>query len=189
MKYLSLIVISVAALLLSACGTHRKADNPFVVVSEATHIEPSIVGGAQALNPAVIYRTDADYSDFVPVTMNDNRTEVMNYPAPGDIYYKGELAKPTQLADGYLLDNRGIGKNSVFTDYTYEQYSKLLRAPTIEELKKHIKSLYPFTDIYVTASPRSDSNGVDFYNRIIASGFQGCTRVPIVPHVYFVPEK
>ena len=82
---------------------------------------------------AIIYKTKADYSKNVPVTLSDDKLHVVSYPAPQDVYFHGELAYPTQLAKGFLLDNRGISVNSAFISLTYEEYSKLPAAPDPEE--------------------------------------------------------
>src|SRR5580693_4313855 len=63
---------------------------------------------------AVIYKTKGDYSKNVPVTLSDDKSKIVSYPAVQDIYYKGALAYPTPLAKGYWLDNRGINVNSAF---------------------------------------------------------------------------
>mgnify|MGYP000396511339 CR=1 FL=1 len=98
--------------------------------------------------PTVIYLTRIDCFDKIPITLNDERTKIISYPAPSDIYYNGNLSYPTKLNHGYLLDNRGIGKNSVFLNITYENYSKLKEAPSLSEMTEIILDKNPFTEIY-----------------------------------------
>lgn len=58
----------------------------------------------------------------------------VSYPVPSDVYYQAKLAFPTRLMNEYLLDNRGINENVTFLSYTYEEYSKLAKAPAAEDL-------------------------------------------------------
>lgn len=99
--------------------------------------------------PAVIYKTKADYSKYVPVTMNAAKTEIVAYPATlTDLKRNGKPAYPTALTQGYWLDNRGIGPNSVFIKMTYEQYMALDEAPKLADMMGMITDLDPFTEIY-----------------------------------------
>ena len=152
MKKLALLVSGVLAL--SACHTSKNVtvnnnnmmDEQGVeepIQSPANHV---IIGTA---SPAVfIYKMKADYSNLVPVIMNDEKTTIVSYPAPTDVYYAGELAKPSQLADGYWLDNRGINANVAFTSYTYEEYSALKTTPSLSELMNHIIDKDPLTELH-----------------------------------------
>lgn len=127
--------------------------------------------------PAIVYKTTKDYSRYVPVTMNRERTRIVSYPAPSDLYYKGRLALPTRLAEGYLLDNRGIGPNSVFLDYTYEEYVRLKTSPTPGELSKHILDKYPFTAMWDCGTRSQYTNEVEALTRKIKDGFSGCKKI------------
>jgi len=98
--------------------------------------------------PVIVYKTNADYYDKVPVTLSDDKSEIVSYPGIKDIYYKGELAYPTKLNDGYLLDNRGIGPNSAFLKITYEEYGKLDSTPSKGELFGLILDDDPFDKMY-----------------------------------------
>jgi hypothetical protein len=97
---------------------------------------------------AIIYRTKKDYSKYVPVTMNADKTRIVSYPSPKDIYYKDKLALPEKLNDGFLLDNRGIHPNSVFLKLTYEEYSKLDQAPLLSDMLAMIEDKDPVIEIY-----------------------------------------
>ncbi len=100
----------------------------------------------------IIYKTKADYYHNVPVTLSEDKSEIVSYPGIKDIFYKGELAYPTKLNDNFLLDNRGIDKNVAFLKYTYEQYSKLDKTPTIDELFANILDNDPITEMYYCGS-------------------------------------
>ena len=58
--------------------------------------------------PCIIYRTRSDYSMYVPVTLSADKIKIVSYPDIKDIYFNGKLSVLTLLADGFLLDNRGI---------------------------------------------------------------------------------
>lgn len=97
---------------------------------------------------AIVYKTRSDYAKYVPVTLSDDKTKIVSYPAPQDVFYQGKLAVPTELCHGYQLDNRGIMPNSAFLKITYEEYSKLKEAPSSDELYKQIIDKSPFTEMY-----------------------------------------
>jgi hypothetical protein len=130
---------------------------------------------------AVIYKTVKDYSDLVPVIMNNERTQIISYPAPSDVYYKGKLAKPTPLKEGYWLDNRGINENVAFTAYTYEEYSALTETPAMNLLLSKIIDKYPLIEL-IACGPRSKySNEIKDLNELIDNHFEGCKIIEIKP--------
>ncbi len=97
---------------------------------------------------AIVYKMKTDYSKYVPVTLSDDKSRIVSYPAPQDVFYEGKLALPTELHHGYWLDNRGIGPNSCFIKITYEEYSKMGQSPSPDELYKLIIDKNPFTEMY-----------------------------------------
>jgi len=117
--------------------------------------------------PTIIYKTKKDYADKIPVSMNDEKTKIVSYPAVKDIYYNGKLAYPTQLNDGYLLDNRGIGKNTVFLSITYDAYSKLTEVPSLADMMKMIINKEPFTEIYNCGNRHQFKDILTDLNKII----------------------
>lgn len=94
-------------------------------------------GSAPAFVPrAVIYRTNGDYDDRVPVTLDATRTSIVIYPAPTDVT---TASAPLVMADGWLLDRRGgISMNSAFLDWTYARYAAMPHTPSIAEIMSHI---------------------------------------------------
>ena len=128
----------------------------------------------------IVYKTSKDYSNLVPVIMNDAKTTIVSYPAPSDIFYSNKLARPTELKNGYLLDNRGINKNVVFLKYTYEEYSKLTQAPSVKELKMNIVDKYPLTEMIYCGLKNQFKNPVNDMNALIDKGFPGCKREKII---------
>lgn len=129
----------------------------------------------QVLPKAVVYKTSRDYTDRVPVTMNETRTAIISFPDPSDLKSADGYAKPLALQGGYLLDRRGVNAQTAFLDYTYEEYAALPRVPTLAELKAHLLDTHPFREMYalpITASEaRTDT---DRCNAYVASGFEGC---------------
>ncbi len=98
--------------------------------------------------PAVVYKTRKDYSQNVPVTLSGDGSKVVSYPAQSDIRKGDTFTYPTKLADGYLLDNRGISPNTAFLRFTYEDYYNMDNVPTAERLMNYILDKDPFTEYY-----------------------------------------
>lgn len=83
---------------------------------------------------ATAFRMSGDYADNVAVTPGaDGR--LVYFPAPTDI---SNNSKPVSLGNGWWLNRQGIGANSVFTKYTFEEYSNLDKVPSSEELNAAI---------------------------------------------------
>lgn len=152
MKRTFLLLLSM--ILFTACHTEEK-------VAEST--APQEQGGGAAIitvvsndSPAavasprvIIYKMKKDYSRNVPVTLSEDRKTIVSYPHPRDIYTNGKLALPTQLKEGYWLDNRGINENVAFLSYTYEEYSQLTDAPDLNTLYKKIIDKDPIKEMWV----------------------------------------
>lgn len=98
--------------------------------------------------PVIIYKTTKDYNLNIPVIMNREKTQIISYPGIQDIYYAGKLAVPTALANGFLLDNRGIGPDVAFLSYTYKEYAELEETPTAEQLMERIIDRDPLEQMY-----------------------------------------
>lgn len=129
-------------MLSAGCRSNSQAtlqnDNLTAPVPEVVKNEDIVRDGATPafLPRAVIYRTNGDYDDRVPVTLDATRTSIVSYPAPTDIT---SASVPLVLADGWLLDRRGgISVNSAFLDWTYAQYAAMSHTPSIAEIMSHI---------------------------------------------------
>lgn len=120
--------------------------------------------------PTLVYKTKQNYDKLVPILLSDDKTEIIAYPAPTDVYYQGKLALPTKLKKGYLLDNRGIGKNVAFIKLTYQEYAKLDKAPSLTELYAMIVDKEPLLEIYNCGNRASFSRLVKQLNQIIEQG-------------------
>ncbi len=109
----------------------------------ATEFQPVFSPGP----PTLLYKTTKDYSNLVPVLLSDDKSTIISYPHPSDIKVGDKYSVPTPLSKGYLLDNRGIGKNVAFLKYTYEEYGKLDSAPEPSELYKAIIDKEPLIEM------------------------------------------
>lgn len=158
MKY---FIYSLLAFSLMACNTSKKSTTESVNAKE----------------PFIIYKTKADYNNNVPIIMNDDKTAIIAYPAPEDLKGAEGMASPTLLDDGYLLDNRGITKNSVFTSYSYEVYAALESAPLLAELELSIIEKDPFLEIYNCKKHLHLKNKLNEINKLIKNGFVECQRI------------
>jgi len=122
--------------------------------------------------PTIIYKTKGDYFSLMPVLMSEDKTIIVGYPDIKDIYYQGKISYPTRLKDGYLLDNRGLSRNSAFLNITYEEYAKLSKTPTSVELEKMIIDGNPFVEIFDCGNRYQfgGDNEIDKINLMIDSG-------------------
>ncbi len=115
------------------------------------------------LRPTVIYKTKNNYYFNVPITLSANKDKIVSYPAPTDIKTGDELLLPTKLAKKYLLDNRGVGINSVFTKYTYSEYSSFTNLPSLNDFKQSVIDDNPFIEMWISKETLS----VEEINKLI----------------------
>jgi hypothetical protein len=120
--------------------------------------------------PCIVYKTRSDYSKNIPVLLSEDKTKIVSYPDVKDVYFNGELAYPTQLNDGFLLDNRGIGPNVAFLAVTYEQYSRLDKTPPATDLFNSILDKDPVLVMYQCGSRIQYKEIVIELNELISSG-------------------
>lgn len=153
MKPITLLLAVMVLSTITACKTKQAA-----------------TGSTNTGAPAVVYKTKADYSKYVPVTLSADKASIVAYPSLKDIYYNGKFANPTVLKDGYLLDNRGIGANSAFLKMTYEEYAKLNTVPPLTELYNFVIDKDPFTEIYNLGDRSRFKDEVAEINKIISKG-------------------
>jgi hypothetical protein len=124
------------AIVISACGSKR------ISKKEAVALKPSYTPGPTV----IIYKTKEDYSQLVPVMLNKERTKIIQYPSRGDV--KDLELMPLKLKKGFWLDRKGVGPNTAFLSYTYQDYANLPAEPNIQELFKKIVEKQPFTLMY-----------------------------------------
>jgi hypothetical protein len=131
---------------------------------------------SNGLAPLIIYKMKADYSQNVPIVLNEKKDLIVSYPAPKDVFVNGKLAFPEKLSHGYYLDNIGLSANTAFTSYSLEAYSKLETAPSISELMKSIVDNDPFVEMYNCGNRTSIKSKKDL-NNFIVNKFKECKRI------------
>lgn len=154
------ILIFLTAIFLLSCSSNNK-----VVI-------PDFMPGPKA----IVYKTKADYYDKVPIFLSADKKTITGFPHPKDLMQGGQLALPTRLVKGYLLDNRGVGSNTAFLKYTYQEYADMKTYPSLEELFQSIIDNDPFLQIY-DCGLRSDYKTVGEINQLIKKGFKGAKKV------------
>ncbi|MBR6757578.1 MAG: hypothetical protein IKM35_03800 [Bacteroidaceae bacterium] len=179
MKHSILIIAAMTAIMtMNSCQSSK--DNAATQTSnEEKAIERTVDNSQRAMPRVIVYKTKADYSNHVPVNMNDNKSEIASYPDPVDVK---PVKHPTQLQDGYLLDNFGIGRNVAYLDYTYEEYAALPQVPDMATLMQHIIELNPLTEYYISGDnhPRgSEGRSVEALNQAIANGMDGFNKIEL----------
>lgn len=182
-----LCLASLSLLLLMGCRTHKSA--PVVSVYEGatdTVYEWNATNPttAAAMPPVIVYKTTRDYKNNVPVILNAAGTQIVSYPDPSDLRRGDSFTTPTQLDNGYLLDNRGISKNTAFLDYTYEQYAALDTIPPLDEMMRHVIDKKPIVEMWYCGQVSQYQDKIKELNELIARGFPGCTKVvdnPVLP--------
>lgn len=142
---------------------------------------PAEAAPSNNLPQIIIYKTSGDFADNVPITLNSTRTAVASYPAPSDV--SASTSTPVRLDGGYLLDRRGISQNSVFTSYTYREYSLLPFAPAASELMSSVIPGAVVTEIvripeHYTSSVKEMT---DICNKYIKKGLEGCEILYTAP--------
>jgi hypothetical protein len=148
-----------------------------LLISCSHHVSPS--GSAAASKkgtvgvsspPCIIYRTRSDYSMYVPVTLSADKSKIVSYPDIKDIYFNGKLSVPSLLADGFLLDNRGIGLEVAFLSYTYEEYSRLSSTPPAMDLMSLLLDKDPLVEMYQCGQRNQYADIEQELNVLITSG-------------------
>lgn len=157
-----IIVCSLVAFgCLVGCTTSRKSTNNETI---------SFNSVVEAMPAVVIYKTKKDYSQNVPVGLSEDKMKIVSYPAISDVKIGGKYPYPTQLEDGYLLDNRGISQNVAFLSYTYEEYAALLATPSVSTLMEKIIDKDPLIEIHNCGNRSQYNNLIKELNELIRSG-------------------
>lgn len=165
--------VTIAAVAAFAVGMVSCKSPRAVEAEQAPAVTPQLIGGTQAnyLPKAHIYKTNGDYNDNVPVSLNADGTMITSFPAPTDLT---ERSTPVVLADGWLLDRRGIGANTVFTRYTYGEYMKLPQVPA--DLMDAIIPGSRVTEIVELPLGMTEAfNDPALCDKYINDGLKGCT--------------
>lgn len=122
------LIIPLLLLLIGGCSIIRTKEIKPSIDSKKSNNQVAIT------SPIVIYKTKNNYNNLVPILLSDDKKEILSYPHPTDLIVDSVLQVPTELHNGYLLDNRGIGQNVAFIKLTYEEYAKLKDVLSLREL-------------------------------------------------------
>ena len=176
MKQLLLPIITIS---LAACSSHKEQATVSAPQSQPVIIgsKPMPVPTANAVAMARIYKTDGDYADRVPVTLDSQRRGLLSYPAPSDL----AGTAPVSLSDGFLLDRRGVSGNTAFTRWTYQEYAAMESAPAPAEIMEAIIPGARVTEIYQMPFPAGAPDAAARCDSLIAAGLPGCRLVFSLP--------
>lgn len=171
-------LLALITLSLAACSAQKEQ----LATSPAPPSEPVVVGGrfpahrqppVNAVAMTKIYKTNGDYADRVPVTLNSQGNGLISYPAPSDV----AGAFPIKLIDGYLLDRRGVSAATAFTRWTYEEYAALPSAPDVKTIMANLIPGARVTEIRQMPFPTGTDDAVARCDSLISAGFPGCETV------------
>ncbi|MDP3442356.1 MAG: hypothetical protein Q8T08_05795 [Ignavibacteria bacterium] len=157
------VFITILLFVCISCTTTKK------VIKTADRNQPEISSDFRALKPLLVYKTKANYNNLVPVILSADKTEIISYPHPDDIKTGNKYSIPVILHNGYLLDQRGIGKNVAFLNMTYEEYAKLKVVPTIKELYNLIVDKDPLIELCNCGTKYAFSDPINQLNELIDS--------------------
>lgn len=168
---LNLLIITISIMALS-CRTNETPTTPSAYSSATTMTASTSSATNRILPRAIVYKTNGNFDDFVPVTLNDDGQTIASYPAPSDIT---PSQKPVKLSCGYLLDRRGININTAFTHYKYAEYASMMQAPSIDELKAAIMPDAKVTQIIILPMTLNEAiNDTAKCDSLINIGLKGC---------------
>jgi hypothetical protein len=141
-------------ILLFGCSSTKKTISTFNVMD---------------LKNVIIYKTEKDFSNKVPIMYSEKIGSITSYPAPTDVERFKEL-KPVELSNGYWLDQMGVNLSTVYIDYTLDEYSKLEETPALDTMKEKILGYSPFTELFNLGQPNEKNNTIEKLNELIKSG-------------------
>lgn len=102
--------------------------------------------------------------------LTPDKSAIASYPGIRDVSTGNGFLYLTLLANGYLLDNRGIGPDVAFISYTYEEYNKLKETPEPGELYQLIVDKEPLLEMYDCGNKNQYNDLVKTLNDIILKG-------------------
>jgi len=145
------------------------ADAPAQISTEAYVSAPHVI----------LYKTKKNYFKNVPIILSEDKKVIVSYPDPSDLMLGDMFSYPTQLPEGYFLDNRGISKNVAFLKLTYEDYSRLLNPPSVDELWMIIIDYDPLVEMWDCGTGYNKKDIVSDLSALIRSGKlkENCIRV------------
>lgn len=161
-----LTLAAAAALVVAVSGGCSSSKQGLEVTDPAPVAVDMVVPEASVVPRAVIYRTSAPSDSLVPVTVRDG--VLVSFPAPSDL---GDA--PVRLADGWLLDSRGVGVDTRFTRFTYDEYRSLPASPSPERILEAVDPSVTVTGIVVLPVAAGAVTPAQA-DELIRAGFPGC---------------
>ncbi len=165
---LTITSAAAAVALAAACGSGRDSAATVPATVRATEALASAPPPAAVMIKAYIYKTNGNYADNVPVTVENGK--LISYPAPSDLT---DQSRPVALDRGYLLDRRGIGPDTRFTSFTYGEYAAMPAPPSSAQLMAAIIPDARVTEMVEMPFPYSPDCAAQC-NELIATGLPGC---------------
>lgn len=151
------IILLIAVSVFCGCSCNKK------LIQQTNLIQSTFAIVNENNQHLFVYKTKADYYNFVPVILTEDKSKIISYPDPLDVKLDGKSQMPTILHEGYLLDNRGINKNIAFINITYEDYARLKTIPSLTELYNLIIDNDPLIELYDCGIK---SGAIDDFNKI-----------------------
>lgn len=105
---------------------------------------------------ASLFKMSGDYADHVAVTIGPDG-KLSYFPAPTDL---SDDSAPVEVGDGWWLNRQGLGPNSVFTKWTFNEYRALKSVPTTEEIKAAVIPGARVTAFEQLTLPASEAKGL-----------------------------
>ena len=167
----TLLICSIVALATS-CSCHKDGQAGSRTVDQTKPAEdPTAMAET---GPAVlVYSTTTDHDDHVPVMLSDDGKTIISYPDPADLRTSNGPPKPTDLGNGYRLDNRGIGPNVAFLSMGYAEYAALEKAPSTAELMSMIMDRDPLKELYHCGPRTKYTDATSELKKIVEAGELG----------------
>lgn len=106
---------------------------------------------------ATLFKMSGNYANNVAVTLDANGN-LIYFPAPTDLSAE---SVPQEVGEGWWLNRQGLGANSVFTKYTFEEYRALKTVPTPDEIKAAIIPGARVTEFRRLVLPASEARGLE----------------------------
>ncbi len=176
MKKIYILLIAVIAAGLSV-NAQKHGAKQSKLPQTVRGVNPAAKGQTQDsfIPKAVIYTMNGDWSQYVPVNVTEDGATLISFPAPSDIK---AFSTPVNVGDGYWLDRRGIGPNTVFTRWTYAEYSQLPTVPAPDEILDNIIPGARVTEILELPLPASvAAKQPSKIRQLVADGLQGAVIV------------
>jgi hypothetical protein len=156
------LIISILVITMYACGPGKKTRN-----NKDKDAPVGLIAIPQ--QGYMVYKTNADYFEKVPIQLSEDKTGVISYPAASDLKKQGEFTYPVKLSGDYLLDRRGIGPHTAFLEWDYEKYYKSGGAQSTMELLNLIIDADPFIELYHCPSNIDEKAVIGYINDLILS--------------------